>query len=72
MERAPLEKCYSIVELETSWNKETCIHIELGNFVFFPIWFGIFLYITRWFVINEGHNFFPSIIYDYMVSEPRA
>ena len=29
--------CYSIVELETSWEKETCIHVELGNFIFFPI-----------------------------------
>ena len=22
--------CYSIVELETSWENETCIHLELG------------------------------------------
>ena len=50
--------CYSIVELETSWNKETCIHVELGNFIFFLIWFGIVLYINRWFVINE-RRFFP-------------
>ena len=51
-------KCYSIVELETSWEQETCIHVELGNFIFFPIWFGIVLYIiNRWFVINEKYNF---------------
>ena len=43
-------ECYSIVELETSWKKETYIHVELGNFIFFPIWFGIVLYINRWFV----------------------
>ena len=59
------EECYSIVALETSWNKETCIHLELGNFIFFPIWFGIVLYINRWFVSNERHNFFPLFIYDY-------
>ena len=46
-------ECYSIVELETSWEKETCIHVELGNFIFFPIWFGIVLYINRLFMINE-------------------
>ena len=47
-------ECYSIVELETSLEKETsCIHVELGNFIFFPIWFGIVLYINGWFVINE-------------------
>ena len=48
---------YSIVELETSWEKEIFILVELGNFIFFPIWFGIFLYINRWFVINERYNF---------------
>ena len=63
--------CYSIVELETSWKKESCIHVELGNFIFFPIWFGIVLYINRWFMMNEIFCF-PSIISDYMVSEPRA
>ena len=57
-------KCYSIVELETSWKKETCIHVELGNFILFPIWFGIVLYINRWFVINE-RSVFSSIIFDY-------
>ena len=40
-------ECYSIVELETSWKKEICIYIELGNFIFFPILFGIVLYIKR-------------------------
>ena len=50
-------KSYSIVELETSWKKETCIHVELGNFIFFPIWFRIVLYINRWFVINERYSF---------------
>ena len=40
-------ECYSIVEFETSWNKETCIHVELGNFIFFPILLGIVLYINR-------------------------
>ena len=39
--------CYSIVELETSWEKEICIYVELENFVFFPIWFGIVLNINR-------------------------
>ena len=48
--------CYSIVELETSWEKETCIHVWLGNFIFFSIWFGIVLYINRLFVINENCN----------------
>ena len=51
-------ECYSIVELETSWEKETCIHVELGNFIFFPIWFRIVLYINRLFVINEKRPFF--------------
>ena len=46
-------ECYSIVESETSWEKETCIHIELRNFILFPIWFRIVLYINRLFVINE-------------------
>ena len=32
-----LAYCFSIVELETSWEKETCIHVELGNFIVFPI-----------------------------------
>ena len=50
------ENCYSIVELKTSWGKETCIHVELGNFIFFPIWFRIVLYINRLFVINEKYN----------------
>ena len=40
-------ECYSIVELETSWEKEICIYVELGNFIFFPIWFEIVLYINR-------------------------
>ena len=48
-------ECYSIVELETSWEKETCIHVELRNFIFL-IWFRIVLYIDRLFVINEKHN----------------
>ena len=50
------ESCYSIVELETSWEKETCIHVELRNFILFSIWFRIVLYINRLFVINEKHN----------------
>ena len=50
--------CYSIVELETSWEKETCIHVELGNFIFFPIWFRIVLHINRLLVINEEKQFF--------------
>ena len=49
--------CYSIVELETRWKKETCIHVELGNFISFPIWFEIVLYINRWYVINDIYNF---------------
>ena len=64
---------YSIVELETNWENETCIHVELGNFLFFPIWFEIVLYINRWFVINEKYNcIFTSINFDYMISEFRA
>ena len=51
------EEYYSIVELETSWENKTCIHVELRNFIFFSIWFGIVLYINRWFVINERYNF---------------
>ena len=47
---------YGIVELETSWKNETCIHVELGNFIFFPIWLTIVLYINRLFVINETYN----------------
>ena len=50
-------ECYSIVELETSWEKETCIHVELGNLMIFPIWFRIVLYINRLFVINDNYNF---------------
>ena len=50
-------ECYSIVELETRWEKETCTHVELGNFIFFPIWFRIVLYINRWFVIKEKNKF---------------
>ena len=50
-------ECYRIVELETNWKKETCTHVELGNYIFFPIWFEIVLYINRWFVINEIHSF---------------
>ena len=46
--------CFSIVELETSWEKERCIHVELGNFIFFPIWFRIVLYINRLFVIVDS------------------
>ena len=46
-------ECYSIVELETSWEKETCIQVELGNFIVL----GIVLYINRLFVINDIHNF---------------
>ena len=53
-------ECYSIIELETSWEKETCIHVELenvGTFIFFSIWFKIVLYIdNRLFVINKKHN----------------
>ena len=48
-----LEKeCYSIIELETSWEKETCIHVELGDFIFFRI----VVYINRLFVINDRYN----------------
>ena len=50
--------CYSVVELETSWEKESCIEVELGNFFLFPFWFGIVLYINRLFVINEYRQFF--------------
>ena len=35
------------------------MHVELGNlenFIFFPIWFRIVLYINRLFVINEKYN----------------
>ena len=49
-------ECYRIVELETSWEKETCIRVELGNFILFPIWFRIVLYTNRLFVINVKHN----------------
>ena len=52
--------CYSIVELETSWEKET--FRELGNFIFIPIWFGIVLYINRLFVINEIFFFFLQLV----------
>ena len=34
--KLPNSNCYSIVELSTSWEKE---HVELGNFILFPIWF---------------------------------
>ena len=50
------EECYSIVEFKIIWEKETCIHVELGNFIFFSIWFRIVLYINRLFVINVKHN----------------
>ena len=46
-------ECYSIVELETLWKKKTWVHVGLGNFIFFPIWFRIVLHINRLFVINE-------------------
>ena len=59
------EECYSIVELQISWEKEICIHVELGNFIFFLIWFGVVLYINRLFEINEN-TIFPSINYDYI------
>ena len=49
-------ECYSIVELSTSREKETCIHVELGNFIFFPILFSIVLYINRLFEINVKYN----------------
>ena len=54
-------ECYSFVELETTWEKETCIHVELGNFIFFPIWFRIVLYINSLFVINEKIEFFLQL-----------
>ena len=54
-------ECYSIVELETSWEMETCIHVELGNFIFIPFWFRIVLYINRLFVINEKIQFFLQL-----------
>ena len=54
---APNVQCYSIVELETSWKNESCIHVELGNFIFFLVWFVIVLYINKWFVINETNCF---------------
>ena len=54
-------ECYSIVELETSWEKETCIHVELGNFIFFAIWFRIVLYINRLLLINEEIQFFLQL-----------
>ena len=50
-------KCYSIVKLETSWENETCIYVNLGNFIFFHIWFEIVLYINRVFVFNEKYKF---------------
>ena len=55
--RNKYESCYSIVELETSWKKETCIPVELGNFSFFPIWFEIILYINSLFMSNDRYNF---------------
>ena len=51
-----LEGCYSIVELEASWKNETYIHVKLGNFIFFPIWFRIVLYINKLFVITKKFN----------------
>ena len=57
----PEDPCYGIVELETSWEKETRIHVELGNFIFFPIWFRIVLYINRLFVINVKTQFFLQL-----------
>ena len=54
--------CYSIVELETSWEKETCIHVELENFIVFPICLGIVLYINRLFVINDTQIFLQLIL----------
>ena len=54
-------ECYSIVELVISWEKETCIHVELGNFIFIPIWLRIILYINRLFVINEKTQFFLQL-----------
>ena len=40
-------ECYSIVKLENNREKEICIYVELGNFIFFPIWFVIVLYINK-------------------------
>ena len=54
-------ECHSIVELEISWEKETCIHVEFGNFIFIPIWLRIILYINRLFVINEKKQFFLQL-----------
>ena len=54
-------ECYSIVELETSWENETCIHVELGNFIFFSNWFKIVLYINRLFVIHGKIQFFLQL-----------
>ena len=54
-----------INKLETTWEKEIYIQVELGNFIFFPIWFGIVLYINRLFVINEKYTIFPSINSNY-------
>ena len=34
-------ECYSIVELETRWEKETCIHVELENFISFLFGLGL-------------------------------
>ena len=45
-------ECYSIVKLEISWENETCIHVQLENFIFFPFWFRIVLYINKLFVNN--------------------
>ena len=56
---------YSIVELENSWKKETCIHVVLGNFILFSIRFRIVLYINRLFVINAKNIILPSIFFDY-------
>ena len=55
-----VEECYSIEELETSWEKEIFIQVELGNFIFFFIWFEIVLYINRFPMVNEN-RIFPSI-----------
>ena len=56
---------YSIVELENSWENETCIHVELGNFILFSIRFRIVLYINSLFVINAKNIILPSIIFYY-------
>ena len=53
-------ECYSIVELEISWEKETCIHVEFG-IILFPIWFRTVLYINRLFVINVKTQFFLQL-----------